>query len=240
VVATFSDGKPAVVETSLGRGRVLVFATPASEPLSLRDRPCWNEVWSGEDAWPWFVLMNESLRYVARLGEGRLNYRAGETASLQNDLERHPERYQVFTPNAEVQDISARDGAVTIRFNDRPGVYRLRGNFQRPLVRGFSSNLPDAATELARSDTAQLNALLGEGRYQLTHNREEIHRVVGQQRVGQEMYPYIVVLVVIALALEQLLANRFYRGEGEDASSASSWSSDGRSWIERLGWKGAS
>jgi hypothetical protein len=237
VVGTYSDGKPAIAETSLGRGRVLLFTTPASEPLSPKGRPCWNELWAGEDAWPWFVMVNESLRYVARLGEGRLNYQTGETAVLQNDVERHPQRYQAFSPDAEVQDVAARDDAVTIRFNDVPGVYRLRGNMEGPVVRGFSSNLPASATDLTRVPPGELDSLLGKDRYQLARDREEIHRVVGQQRVGQEMYPYVIVLLIVALALEQLLANRFYRGEEKD-QAAPAWSGLARSWTERLGWKG--
>ena len=191
VVATYSDRKPAIVETSLGSGRVLLFTTPASEPLRPRVVLCWNEFWSGEDAWPWFVLVNESLRYVARLGEGRLNYLTGETVVLQNDAQRHPQSYQAFTPNGEVQTVVARDDAATIRFNDRPGTYRLRGIAAGPVVRGFSSNLPPSATDLTRLPAADLDGLLGRDRYQLARNREEIHRVVGQQRVGQEMYPYV-------------------------------------------------
>lgn len=239
VVATFSDRKPAIVETSLGSGRVLLFTTPAAEPPQRpNQRQSWNELWSGEDAWPWFVLINESLRYVARLGEGRLNYLAGETVVLQNDAQRHPQTYQAFTPNGEVQTVAARDDAVTIRFNDRPGTYRLRGNADGPVVRGFSSNLPPTATDLARLPVTELDELLGEDRYQLARNREEIHRVVGQQRVGQEMYPYVILLLAAALALEQLLANRFYRGEREEAAEESRWSWLPRTWVERLGWKG--
>lgn len=239
VVATFSDRKPAIVETSLGTGRVLLFTTPAAEPLQSKDRrPCWNELWSGEDAWPWFVLINESLRYVARLGEGKLNYVAGETVVLQNDTQRHPTSYQAFTPNGEVQTVPARDDAVTVRFNDRPGTYRLRGNAAGPVVRGFSSNLPPAATDLTRVPPGELDALLGKDRYQLARSREEIHRVVGQQRGGQEMFPYVILLLAAALALEQVLANRFYRGERDEQAEESRWSWLPRTWVERLGWKG--
>lgn len=239
MIAAYSDRKPAVVETSLGSGRVLLFTTPASEPPQRPGRlQVWNELWSGEDAWPWFVLVNESLRYVARLGEGRLNYATGATVVLQNDPQRHPTTYQAFTPNGQVQTVVAQDDAVTIRFNDRPGTYRLRGNAAGPVVRGFSSNLPTSATDLTRVPASELDALLGKDRYQLARSREEIHRVVGQQRVGQEMYPYIVLLLAAALALEQVLANRFYRGEREEAAEpAQSWLP--QAWMERLGWKQA-
>jgi hypothetical protein len=238
VLARYSNRQPAVIENSLGRGRVLVFNTPANEPLTPRGRACWNELWSGEDAWPWFVLVNESLRYVARLGEGRLNYETGETVVLQNDAERYPQSYQAFTPSGEVQTVAARDDQLTIRFNDQPGTYRLRGIVTGPVGRGFSSNLAADATELARIDAARLDGILGAGRYQLARNREEIHRVVGQQRVGREMAPYVLALLAGALLLEHFLANRFYSGQGEPTES-SGWTKMFGSWRERLRWRTA-
>ena len=242
VVATFSDRKPAIVETSLGKGRVLTFATPAAEPLNPNGRPCWNELWAGEDAWPWFVLLNESLRYVAGLGEGRLNYMVGETARLQNDPQQRPTRYQVFTPGGDVLDVSARDDFIALHSSDHPGTYRLRGNFGGPIVRGFSTNYPAAATDLKRVAPTELENLLGKDRYHMARNRDDIHRVVGQQRIGQDLYPFVIVFVVSALALEQLFANRFYRGEEKETSSspmprrAMPWI---RWWTDRFGWKGS-
>lgn len=219
VVANFSDGKPAIVELPLGKGRVLVSATPANDPLGQDN---WNELWSGEDAWPWFVLLNESLRYVARIGEGRLNYVAGETAVLQNNPERHPSSYRVFSPQGEVQDVAVRDNLVTIRFNDRAGTYRLRGDLRMtPESRGFSSNLPAIATDLTRVARSDLDELFGKDRYQYAKSREELNRAVGQQRVGQELYPYVVLFIAFILGLEHFLANRFY--QSEEAGAKTSW-----------------
>ncbi|MEZ6114476.1 MAG: hypothetical protein R3C99_26220 [Pirellulaceae bacterium] len=117
----------------------------------------------------------------------------------------------MFTPNAEPQEIAARGDRLSIRFTENPGAYRLKGNRGGPVVRGFSVNLPPEATELRRVESTRLDELLGEDRYQFARNRDEIELSVGEARAGREFYPTLLVLLAGALAMEQLLANRFYR-----------------------------
>ena len=47
--------------------------------------------------------------------------------------------------------------------------------------------------------------------FRLAHNREEIDRSVSAGRVGQELFPYLILLLVLVLAGEQVLSNRFYQ-----------------------------
>ena len=44
-------------------------------------------------------------------------------------------------------------------------------------------------------------------------NQEEIEFGVRNKRIGQEFYPFLIMLLALVLALEQTLANRFYRKE---------------------------
>ncbi len=86
------------------------------------------------------------------------------------------------------------------------------GGAEGGIQRGFSANIPAAATELGHISADQLTALLGAGRFRLAHGREEIDRSVSVGRVGRELYPLLIVLVALILGAEHLLANRFYRG----------------------------
>ena len=81
-VMTYTNGKPAVLEVALGRGRCLVMTTPVSDPLQQKGRSAWNELPTGEDAWPFFVLANEVMRYLAATQGSRLNFTVGETAVI--------------------------------------------------------------------------------------------------------------------------------------------------------------
>jgi hypothetical protein len=211
-IVPYSSGKPAVAENRLGRGSVLVMTTPISDPARPAGYAAWNELATGEDAWPCFVLVNEMFVHLVQSGQSRLNLLAGETAVLPNDPADYPERYQLFTPLDQPQDLLAREGRVTVRFTDNPGAYRLRGQHHGlPIVRGFAVNLPADSSDLSRLPREKLDELLGKGRYQLARSQDEIDRAVGNDRIGSEFYPLLVVLLVVGLALEHVLANRFYR-----------------------------
>jgi hypothetical protein len=211
VVLRFSNGEPALVERKVGDGTVLLMTTPVTDPSRPAGRSAWNELPTSEQSWPYVVLMNEMLLYLAGAGENPLNYVTGETAVLTNDPAEDPERYQLFTPLEEPQDVVARDGRLTVRFTERAGAYRLKGYRGGPVVRGFAVNLPAGQTRLTRIAESDLDDRLGSQTYQLARSREEIVREVGETRVGREFYPYLMVLLVLLLGLEQLLANRFYR-----------------------------
>ena len=208
---TYSNNKAALLETSQERGRVLVLTTPISDSARLRGRQPWNELPTGEDAWPYFVLVNEMVRYLVDAGGARLNYLAGETAILPNNRDKHPRRYQLFTPLDQPQDVTAADGRVVVKFTEYPGAYRLKGFLGEPVVRGFAVNLPQTASELSRMPRDELDEILGRERYQFARNTDEIVVGVGEARLGREFYPFLVPLVALILALEHVLANRFYR-----------------------------
>ncbi len=214
VIIPYGNGMPALAESRLGRGRSLVLTTPVTDPLRPIGRKPWNELLTGDDAWPGFVLVNEMMLYLTGSSEARLNYLTGETAALRNDSATQPERYQLFTPLDEPQDVLARDGRVTVRFTDNPGAYRLRGqlgNKSGPIVRGFAVNLAADVGDLTRLPDDKLSSLLGKERFHLAKDKEEINRAVGADRIGSEFYPLLMLLLVVALAGEQVLANRFYR-----------------------------
>ena len=101
---------------------------------------------------------------------------------------------------------------VSVPATTAAGNYRVQaGGSVGGIDRGFSANIPLTATELSRLKPEALEALLGKGRFHLAHSREEIDRNVSAGRVGRELYPLLIVLVALALGLEYLLANRFYR-----------------------------
>ena len=93
-----------------------------------------------------------------------------------------------------------------------PGNYQVQsGGTVGGIRRGFSVNIPAAATSLSRVKPDALTAILGKGRFKLAHGRKEIDRSVSAGRIGRELYPLLIFLVALALGLEHLLANRFYR-----------------------------
>ncbi len=212
-VLSYSNREPAIVERQIGQGRVLTMTTPISEPSYLEGRQSWNRLLTGKQL-PWFYLMTGISSYLVQTDADSLNIQVGQTAVFENDLRANPEAYRVFSPdpNKPPTPLNSVDGRVRYRFNDQPGHYRFRGNFDGDVVlRGFSSNLSAGATDLARLRPDELDEILGAGRYQLATQQNEIQRQQGKTRRGQEFYPLVVVLMMVILAVEFLMSNRFYR-----------------------------
>ena len=103
------------------------------------------------------------------------------------------------------------DGHVIVKFTEFPGAYRLKGFRGESVVRGFAVNLPQTASELTRITRDELDQVLGPDRYHFARNTDEIVVGVGEARLGREFYPFLVCLVALMLAVEHVLANRFYR-----------------------------
>jgi hypothetical protein len=211
LVIPFSNNKPALVETTLERGRALIMTTPVSDPARLRNRQTWNELPTGENAWPYVMLVTEMMDHLVDTGGTKLNYMAGETATLPNSRDRYPERYQLFTPLGQPQDVTAAEGKIVVKFTEYPGAYRLKGNQGGPVGRGFSVNLPRTASDLERLPRDELDEILGPDRYHFARSKDEIVLGVGEARMGREFYPFLILVAGLVLALEHVLANRFYR-----------------------------
>lgn len=220
VLVPYSNGLPAIVESSLGDGHILTMTTPISDPNYSRTRPVWNELPRGEDAWPCFYLVNDMMHYLARGEEGNINCFSGEVAALGNDPAHFPERYQIFTPTEQPQDIFAREGRIVVRFTDEPGAYRLRGQKQGPIARGFAVNFPAESCDLTRIEDAELTKMFGKKAFQLSQNKEDLSRSIGTQRVGSEFYSWLMALLVLLLALEQLMSGAFYRANDKVAGAS--------------------
>jgi hypothetical protein len=212
VVLRYSNGQPAVVERPLGQGRVLVMTTPVSDAANPPGREPWNWLPTGFEPWPYVMLMNETMLYLAGSGDAQLNYLSGQTATLADASPASDDvAYHLFTPlGGRPQTVRSDDGRLALPFTTAPGAYRLKSLDDDKLL-GFSVNLPLEASDLARVAPARLDAVLGKDRYQLARETAEIVREQGEARVGREFFPLLALLLVGVLGVEALLANRFYR-----------------------------
>ena len=102
-----------------------------------------------------------------------------------------------------------------------PGNYRVRaGGDTDGVNQGFSANLSPEASRLNRVTPDRLKEVFGDLSFRLAKNKEEIDRNVSLDRVGRELFPFLIALVAILLAVEHLLANRFYREAAPAAAPA--------------------
>jgi len=212
VLLSYSNGQPALLERPLGKGRVLTLTTPISEPASRRD--AWNLLPTGDQPWPFVMLANEMMYYLVGSDQQRLNYQTGDTAVVHLPAgEKYPV-YSLTTPRGDQirTPVDEKQNALIVTSTEMPGNYRLRaGGGEQGMQLGFSANLPADVSQLKRASAGELKAIFGDMPFRLAHNRAEIDRSVSAGRVGQELFPFLMVLLVLALAFEQALANRFYQ-----------------------------
>ncbi len=215
VALHFNDGQPAIVDRTVGKGRVLTMTTPISDPAA--DPDSWNQLATGIKPWPFVILSNEMLLYLVGSGEERLDYLVGDRATLR--LGENPTLTKLLLKNSQnprdATDLtfdSTKGSTLSIPGTTVAANYQVEaGGSADGVRRGFSANIPASSTDLTRIGSETLTDLLGAGRFKLAHNREEIDRTVSVGRVGRELYPILIFLVALAVGGEQLLSNRFYR-----------------------------
>lgn len=209
VLATFSDAdeSPAVVETRLGRGRVLAVATTADAE--------WTN-WCADPSY--LVTVLEMTRHVARPG--------GQTASvavgspIRTDLD--PSRYAI---EARVQGPDGADAvAVQAVATDEPARMRLtytdtarRGFYRMRLAthdgaeetRLFAANIDPTEGDLAPADADALRRAVPEADLTILEGRDYLGRAVTGGRA--EIWRPLAFALLAALFGEQALAWWFGR-----------------------------
>jgi hypothetical protein len=212
VIASFANGKPAIVERQIGGGRVLMLTTSLSDPA--HDDP-WNLLPTGSDPWPFLALANGIVEYLAGAGNTRLNYWAGQSVLLPLSPSDQVTNYVLQLPDGSAlrQPLTPGQTDVSIASTEMLGNYRLRaGGRQEKLDRGFSVNVPAELSQLERATSTDLINTLGKERTRMARSRDEIEVRVGLARSGRELFPVLILAMAAVLAAESLLANRFYRG----------------------------
>jgi len=111
-------------------------------------------------------------------------------------------------------------GAVTVTATQVPGNYALRaGGAAGGVVTGFSATLDPAATDFTRLNADSLATIWGPGQ-RLARTEAELVRDVNLERVGAELFGWIILLAAGVMAADWIVANRFYAPREETTAGA--------------------
>ncbi|MBD3673784.1 MAG: BatA domain-containing protein [Planctomycetaceae bacterium] len=211
---TNSDHSPALLERSLGRGRVLMLTT-SIEPGD------WNDLFFSGPAF--FILSDLMLQALRPRDMLTYNFQVGESVVVPLPQDRDFSQYLFRTPGLQQTGGDLEPGAEQLSLGrlEQAGHYDVRSKPNGYRV-AFSANLPEAESNLARLTSGELIDLFGEGRFGVARSLEELEPVVRSRRLGQEMVPLLILLATILFALEQVIANRFYDDDLTSAASPSS------------------
>jgi hypothetical protein len=214
---SYSNGAPALVERSFQgskTGRVLLWTTPLARESDARRKTAWNEfALPIDENWAFYLLMKQTVLYLAGTSGEQLNYEVGQDAVLAVDPTRRFKNYVVQEdgkttfeklnpPVDSLVIVSPPIGQWTVTATNSEG---------ESTKMGYSVNPPLSETSYVPMETGDLDTLFGKKGYKLATDAETLKREVSMGRVGFEIFPWLMGLILILVTLENLLANRFYR-----------------------------
>jgi hypothetical protein len=224
-ILDFTDGAVALAERTVSGkvpGRVVLFTTPVS-PTPPRAKP-WNDLPSFDAL---FVsLMQDLFSYLAGHAEQRLNYQVGEDVVLRPDRGQQFGAYLLKSPDADQPTRRTADpdeGSIVVTAPEALGNYKVTaGPGEQPLEKGFSLNANPAESSLDPVPATELAAVLGEDNVAVARTADELRQVMGDVRIGRELFPWLMLFIVLIFAAEHFLANRFYKRDESGEARAES------------------
>jgi hypothetical protein len=216
----FADGSPALIERDFPgqqSGHTLLWTTPLARRADRKKEPGgWNEFPQASYGYSFLVLMLRTVPYLAGISDEQLNYEAGEnvTLTLESGV-----RYKNFLlsrdgeKTAEQQTPTSSSNRLEILAPQSVGQFSVRAFTQegQETQLGFAVNPPSRESELSPLDSKDLESLFGKDGYKLAENRVELEKYTRIAHVGYEIFPWLMILIVIIVTAENFLANTFYK-----------------------------
>jgi hypothetical protein len=217
---TSENKSPAILEKVHGKGRTVMLTTSVSSSAADDLQDQWNNL---PTRWSFIAFADQMMRYLSRQSQGTFNYVSGEDAIVRLDPERPIQQYLLRKPNSQQLpgEVPPGKSSLVIRTMDQLGHYRFLdaasgSNFQR----GFSVNAPTRENLLTPISTAELDEILGKDRYSLARAFDQLDKKgLRGQRIGLEVFPFLMLLMWLVFMGEHLVANRFYDAEPAPAVS---------------------
>jgi hypothetical protein len=207
-------GYPALLERTGGDkgqrgGKVLLFTTR----LDLHAEPFWNDYQESITSF-YLVLATLSTKYLAGDEEAiPLNFTSGQTVpSLPLSFIRRLPTYQLSGPNL-TESVTLNDDQSEARFAQAvtPGNYAVEDTDGSPVAK-FSVTMPPEESSLEQVPAEQIEQLFGpQSVVPITYSTDLLVAISGHWRQPVELFPALMVALLLLLALENLLANKFYR-----------------------------
>ncbi len=230
-LVSYSDGAPALLERNFKgpkTGSVLMWTTPLSRVPDLgpgrRDPSAWSEL-PTSSGWGFFVLLNETIPYLANAQSDPLNFEAGQNVTLRLEPGTHVSSFSLTGPDGKTKagvGHSANSGFLAADTPAQTGLWTVKAvsadGHERTL--GFSINAPIQESKFKTAEKADLDAIFGKDGYKLADDSKALSGIETVTRLGYEMFPWLMFLILFVVTLENFLANTFYKEAPRPESAA--------------------
>jgi hypothetical protein len=212
-----------IPEGTAGRGRVLLFTTPLDARQHADGRGI-NDYLKNSF---FFTLANRTIAYLAGdFEDANFNHVAGTPVLVPLPPAVRFPNFVLQGPGLSGADthVPRPDDGVELRLAQpkRAGQFSVTGPNREP-VAAFSLNMPSAETLLGpRIGVDSIEDVLGaKSVAEIGQTRKLSDALEGQLRQPLDLFPWLMLLLLFALAIENLLANKFYREALPRSESAS-------------------
>jgi hypothetical protein len=199
ILASFSNGMPALAEASYGLGTIMTMTAPLT--------PAYSDI-SGHS---FFVPM------IIRISE----YLAGDRSAFElrnfvgeKTIRSHPGRdvgykpVRMITPDGRTFNIAGTEKGGQVEFEcrpiDIPGIYRLEA--EGKIIDLFAVNTPPAEGDLSSADTDRFKTALGLDKTGEIPYNASAGSIINEYRYGRELWKVFLWAVVVLIAVEMLLS----------------------------------
>jgi hypothetical protein len=200
--------RPALLERRVGRGRALLFSS------AMDNLPDGGSQWNNlPNEWSFIALLEKLLLHLAGNNELRRNFIAGELIELPIPTDQRFQQFLLQRPGLAQTRGSVEPAQRSIPISDAHeiGHYLLRPFESRSsFSANFSVNPPPAETDLTPINPEQFKALFNSDRVTPIRSPAELQDVVRTGRLGVEIFPVLLGLLLLLLSAEHLMANHFY------------------------------
>lgn len=205
VLAPFSDGSPAILTRSVGKGRVIQLAFSPDRDWSL----------FGSQAAPMIVLLQNMLADLTPRSELVASFSVGETVRRWLDGSAGPLSI-VYPGDSQPRAIRLQSAQLELP-TGLPGTYRVQSNPDNPQpLLDYAVNVPETESDMTRATTAAITARFPPGVATVAGDVEILAGGKSGQATVRWTVPVALILLTLLIA-ESLFANRFY-GYREPAS----------------------
>jgi hypothetical protein len=216
-IATYADERnppdPVLVERLVGEGegKVVLFTTALDDRLVDRNRP-WHNYFTS-----WFgpVLINEVCRYLAGdVAVPENNFFCGQPVAVLLPTPPPASPFILLGPGLTQAEtnVSTEEGQTRLAVPQAvaPGNFTVQSKGQT--VAGFSLNVRPEESDLERVPVEDVEAALGKDSVLPVGRTASLRDALqGHWAPPLELLPTLMILVLLGLAVESLLANKFYR-----------------------------
>jgi hypothetical protein len=227
VIVSYADpaNRPALLERNFDRrkirGHVLLFTTPLDCAHLYKEKERWNDYLT---SWFYLALANETMNYLAGgAEEANYLYQSGQQVTVPL-----PPNPRFSTCTLKGPGLSATE-AIVPRRDKQPDLTLTQavmpGNYTLVAEDGtwtahFSVNPPPEESQLTRLAPERIEELFGAGSVlAIGHGTNLRDALQGRWKQPLELFPWLMILVLLALAVENFLANRFYRQQEPKSNS---------------------